>query len=101
MEGGRDTKPLEAAADEYLSAPCTINFERVSSFVGMAVVQIVYLNGVKIGPIKNGKTVSFATAVKYNTLYVTDQGGVAFKGNYRFEAQPGGTVNVRFNRKFL
>jgi Zn finger protein HypA/HybF involved in hydrogenase expression len=95
------TMPLEAAPEEFLAAPCTIDFERVSNFVGMAVVQIVYLNGIKIGPINNGKTISFSTVVRYNTLFVTDQAGVAFKDVYRFEAQPGSSVRVRFNRKFL
>jgi Zn finger protein HypA/HybF involved in hydrogenase expression len=92
--------PLPAQPDEFLDAPCTISFERVSNFVGMAVAQIVYLNGIKIGPIKNGKTITFSTVVRYNTLFVTDAAGVAFKGAYRFEAQPGGNVHVRFNRKF-
>jgi hypothetical protein len=93
--------PLDALPDEYLSAPCALNFERVSSFVGMAVVQNVHLNGIKIGPIKNGQTLNFSTLVKYNTLFVTDMYGVAFKDPYRFEASPGGTINVRWNRKFL
>jgi Zn finger protein HypA/HybF involved in hydrogenase expression len=93
--------PLPAQPDEFLSTPCTISFERVSNFVGMAVAQIVYLNGIKIGPIKNGKTITFSTVVRYNTLFATDGAGVAGKGAYRFEAQPGGNVHVRFNRKFL
>jgi DNA-directed RNA polymerase subunit RPC12/RpoP len=95
------TMPHQAAPEEFLAAPCTINFERVSSFMGMAVAQIVHLNGIKIGPIKNGQTLSFSTAVRYNTLFVTDMHGLAFKGVYRFEAQPGAMVAVRFNRKFL
>ena len=35
---------------------------------------------------------------------VTDQYGMAFRGkagSYKFEAQPGGAVQVRFKRKFL
>jgi hypothetical protein len=94
--------PLEAGPDEYLSAPCTINFERVSSFVGMAVAQFVYLNGIKLGSVKNGQAISFQTAVRYNTVYVTDHAGVAFKdGVTRFEAQANGAINLRFNRRFV
>lgn len=93
--------PFYASAEEILPVPCTVQFERVSSFVGAAVPQIMYLNGEKIGPVKNGKTVTCQTNIRYNTVFVTDQHGVAFKDVYRFEAPPQGTVLVRFNRKFL
>lgn len=91
----------EASPDELLSAPCAIHFERVGGFVGAAVPQTVYLNGIRIAVAKNGKTIAFPTNVRYNTLFVTDQYGTAFKCAYRFEAQPGGSVLVRFNRKFV
>ena len=93
--------PLAAQPDEILPEPCRIVFTRMSSFVGMAVSQNVWMNGVKIGPVKNGKTLEFTTMTKYNTMFVTDQYGVAFRGDYKFEAQPGGIVNVRYKRKFL
>lgn len=93
--------PLEAADEDILSAPCRINFTRQKSFVGAAVVQMVYLNGVSCGPIKNGMTISFSTENRWNTLFVTDAYGVAFPDVYRFEAGPGGEVNVSFNRKFV
>lgn len=96
-----ESGPLVAGQDELLSAPCNIHFERPGSFVGMAVPQIVYLNGLKIGPVGNKKSIDFPTYLKYNTLFVTDQHGVAFKGNYKFEAAPGGNIHVRFNRKFM
>lgn len=93
--------PLLAVEEDILSAPCTVTFERVGSFVGMAVPQIAYINGMKLGPVKNGKTISVQTFNRYNTMFVTDQYGVAFKSSYRFEALPGGAVLVRFKRKFL
>lgn len=96
-----ESGPLIAEADEYLPAPSNIHFERPGSFVGMAVPQIVYLNGIKIGPVGNGKALDFPTYLRYNTLFVTDQHGAAFKGSYKFEAAPGGNVHVRFNRKFM
>ena len=92
--------PLLAQPDEILSVPCKIIFKRLSSFVGMAVSQSVWLNGIKIGSIKNGKAIEFPTYVRYNTLFVSDQYGVAFKTDYKFEAQPGGCVEVQFKRKF-
>jgi len=92
--------PLQAQPQEMLATPCTVNFQRVSSFAGSAIAQIVYLNGIKVGPVKNGKDITFPTYIRYNTIFVTDPHGVAFKDMYRFEAQPGGTVLVKFKRKF-
>ena len=93
--------PLTAQPDEILPVPCKIVFNRLSSFVGMAVSQFVWLNGVKIGPVKNGKTLEFPVYTRYNSIAVTDQYGVAFKTDYKFEAQPGGCVWVKFKRKFV
>lgn len=93
--------PVPAAGEDILSVPYTISFTRQSSFVGAAVPQIVYLNGVKVGPVKNGQTITFQTFGRYNDIFVTDHTGVAFRSYYKFEAQPGGSVAVRFNRKFL
>ena len=92
--------PLNAQPDEILQKPCKIVFTRLSSFIGMAVSQNVWMNGVKIGTVKNGKTIEFVTYTKHNTLFVTDQYGVAFKTDYKFEAQQGGCVEVKFKRKF-
>ena len=92
--------PLLAPSDEILSNPCEIIFTRLSSFVGMAVSQSVWLNGVKMNSVSNGKTVKFTTSVKYNTIFVTDHSGVAFKDTFKFEAQSGGKVELRFKRKF-
>lgn len=95
-----DSLPLNAKPEEILDKPCTIKFTRLSSFVGMAVSQNVWLNGLKVGSIGNGKSITFQTFVKHNTVFVTDQYGVAFKGDYKFEAQSGGTEEIRFKKKF-
>ena len=92
--------PLAAAPEEILETPCTVSFKRLSSFVGIAVAQNVWLNGVKVASVGNGKTVTFETSVKHNTVFVTDQYGVAFKGDYKFEAESGGSEEIRFKRKF-
>ncbi len=96
-----ETMPLKAEPDEILSAPCTITFKRLSRFTGMAVAQSVWLNGVKVGTVGNGKTITFQTLTKYNTVFVTDAYGVAFKGDHKFEAQSGGTEEIRFKGKFI
>lgn len=92
--------PLEARPEDVLPQPCTVTFTRGSSVVGAAVVQIVYLNGVKMGPVKNGQSIVFPTFCRENVVFVTDQYGVAFKDEYRFAAQPGGSAAVRFCRGF-
>lgn len=99
-KGKFETLPLVAGPEEALETPCTVHFTRLSSFVGMAVNQDVWINGVKVATVGNGKSVTFQTSVRHNVIFVTDQYGVAFKGDYKFEAQSGGTVEVRFKRKF-
>lgn len=97
-----ESLPLVAKPEELLAQPCTINFHRLSRFVGMAVSQHVWLNGVKVGVVDNGKNLTFQTITKHNTVFVTDQYGVAFKGDpYKFEAQEGGVVDIKFKGKFL
>jgi DNA-directed RNA polymerase subunit RPC12/RpoP len=96
-----ESGPLAASPDDVLNNPCVVNFERVSSFIGAVVPQIVYINGIRIGPVKNGQTITFQTQTKSNTLFVTDHHGLAFKDKYIFEARPGDNFRVRFNRKFL
>lgn len=96
-----ETFPLLAPAQDVMPAPYTVTFTRAKSFIGAVVPQIVYLNGVKLGAVKNGKSITFTTINRYNSIFVTDQYGVAFKSVYSFEAQPGGNVSVRFKRKFI
>ena len=93
--------PLNAPPEDIVGAPCAVHFTRLGSMVGAAVAQIVYLNGVNCGPVKNGKTVTLQTGNRWNTLFVTDQYGAAFPSVYRFEAVPGGALEVKFNRKFV
>lgn len=94
------SQPLIAPEEERLSTPCTLTFTRAGSFVGAAVPQIVYLNGIKQGPVKNGRSLQLVTHCKHNVVFVTDQFGVVFKSLYQFEAQPGGHQEVRFKRGF-
>ena len=96
-----EADPLAAPEEEVLAEPCKVVFHRQESAVGMAVTQQVYLNGVKIGNVKNGEDLAFQTFTKHNTVFVTDQAGIAFPGSYSFEAAPGGTVDIQFKRKFL
>ena len=96
-----DSYPSEAAPEEILDKPCTINFNRLSCFTGMAVAQNVWLNGIKVGSVNNGKSITFQTFTKHNTVFVTDQYGVVIKEDHKFEAQSGDTVELNFKRKFV
>jgi len=95
------SRPLAALAEDLLESPCTIRFTRLGSMVGAIVAQVVYLNGVNCGAVKNGKSIELSTSNRWNTIFVTDQYGVAFPDVYRFEAAPGGRVEVNFRRKFI
>ena len=97
-----ESLPLVAQPEELLDQPCTINLRRKSSFVGMAASQDVWMNGIKVGSIGNGKTISFQTFTKHNTIFLIDQYGTAGKNEYKFEAQAGGSVEVACKlRKFV
>jgi len=96
-----ESAPLNATPQEVLESPCHIVFTRVSSVVGIAVVQVVYLNGVKIGPVKNGQTIEFSTQTALNVIIVTDHLGNAFPSIHRFQSQAGGRVEVNFKRGFI
>lgn len=96
-----DSLPAQSEADEVLKKPCTIVFHRLSSFVGMAVIQQVFLNGVKVGNVKNNGELRFETNIRHNVIFVTDQSGVSFGDTYVFNAQDGETRVLNFKRKFV
>ncbi len=92
-------QPAPETADR-LERACTIAFHRDSGFVGAMMPNVVYLNGERVGEVKNGKSIEFETRARSNVITVTDQNGVAFKDTYAFDAVDGGAVEVHFNRKF-
>ncbi|MGX8773981.1 MAG: hypothetical protein ACSW8G_02870, partial [Bacillota bacterium] len=96
-----EADPLAAPEEEILAEPCRVVFHRLKSAVGMAVTQQVFLNGIKVGNVGNGQDLEFLTFTKHNTVFVTDQAGVAFPGSYTFTAESGGTEEIQFKRKFL
>ena len=93
--------PVNAPEEERLESPCKINVTRPGGFVGAAVGQFAYLNGIRMGILKNGNTMTFETNVKHNLLYFTDLSGTVFKDYKHFDAEAGGNRNFNFNRKFL
>lgn len=95
-----ESVPFEAAEDELLDEPCTVVLHRLSSLVGMAVLQQVFLNGVKVGTVKNNKELSFQTYTKHNVIFVTDHSGIAFD-SYTFTAESGRMKTLKFKRKFV
>jgi Zn finger protein HypA/HybF involved in hydrogenase expression len=95
-----ETLPNDAEEDELLEQPCTITFKRLSGIWGAAIRHQVFLNGIKIGTVKNGSEITFQTRTKENTIFVTDMHGVAFNDTYEFTAESGGEEYVKFKRKF-
>ena len=93
--------PQAVPMAERLEQPCEISLTRPGGFVGAAVSQFVYLNGIRAGVLKNNSTVNFQTNVKHNILFVTDASGTVFKDIRRFDAEPGENKSFSFNRKFL
>ena len=96
-----EADPAEAPGEDILEEPCRIVFHRQKSPVGMAVTQQVFLNGIKVGNVGNGQDLEFQTFTRHNTVFVTDQAGIAFPGSHRFTAESGGTEEIQFKRKFL
>jgi hypothetical protein len=96
-----EARPKEVPLEARLETPCRISMTRPGSFVGAAVAQFIYLNGKRVGILKNGGTIEFETAEPYNILFATDGSGTAFQNTRYFEAPSGGELNFNFNRKFV
>lgn len=92
--------PNDAGKEEILEKPCTITFKRLLSILGAVVRQQVFMNGLKVGTVKNGSEITFETNTKTNVLFVTDHHGIAFSDKYEFTAESGGEEYVKFKRKF-
>jgi uncharacterized membrane protein YhaH (DUF805 family)/DNA-directed RNA polymerase subunit RPC12/RpoP len=90
-------EPSESTTEEHLSRPCRIILQRRSNMAGAALPYVVYLNGIKVGVVNNGKAISFNTWVKENVVFVTAQ-GVAFPA-CKFIAEQGSSTVILFNRK--
>jgi hypothetical protein len=99
---GKKWKAFPARADggACSESSCTIHFIRERGIAGGLTDQFVYLNGSKIGPVKNGEHISFTTAKKRGFVFVTDYTGRAFDTCY-FNVPAGGQIELKFKRRFL
>ena len=96
-----NTPPQIALPDEIMTEPCTIRFTRIASSIGSAVSLYVYLNGIKVGIVKNNETIIFKTNLINNTVVVTDCIGRASKSIRVFQAFPNGCIEMKYLRKFI
>ena len=96
-----DSLPKSANKDEILKEPCTITFKRLSSFVGGAVKQQVFLNGAMMGIVNNNSEITFDTYTKTNVIFVTDHFGNIIKEDFKFIAESGGKQEIKFKNKFI
>lgn len=92
-------KPDHAQKD--FDEPCTITFYREKKFVGAVTPHIVFLNGDRIGDVKNGQAIQFKTYKSKNVIVVTSSSGDAFPDFLPFIATEGGSMDVRFALKFV
>ncbi|MDR1618690.1 MAG: hypothetical protein LBS06_06540 [Treponema sp.] len=100
VRGGGNAKKLkeqsaalldEIKNSEPLGEPCTVTLSRDSSFVSMAADFEIFLNGESMGMLKNGKTLTAATASKKNFI-----SSPQFPGLFVFEVQDSKNVNLKF-----
>jgi hypothetical protein len=92
--------PVVAAESGCLKTPCEIHVIREGSIIGGIMNQFVYLNGKKIGPIKNRERITFATERKRNLVFVTDHLGRSLDTRF-FDVSAGEQIELRFKRKLL
>jgi hypothetical protein len=91
--------PVKAAESGCLETSCEIHVTRESGIIGRVMAWFVYLNGKKIGPVKNGGRIIFTTERKHNLVFVTDHSGRAFDTRC-FDASAGEKIELSFRRKF-
>jgi hypothetical protein len=92
--------PTEAGPAELLAAPALITLTRLANRRDRAEPQHIFLNGVRVATVGDGQAVTVPTAVRFNTVFVTNQYGRALGRAHRFEATPGAAIALPFDRGF-
>jgi hypothetical protein len=92
--------PAQAAESGCRETSREIHVTRTGGIAGGAIARFVYLNGKKIGPVKNGGRITFTTERKHNLVFVTDHLGHAFDTRH-FDVPAGKQIELRFKRKFV
>lgn len=77
--------------NEILAEPCTITLSRKSSFIGALNSYEYFLNGISMGKLKNGGSLSITTTYKKNVISCPE-----FPKNFTFEIQGNDPVKLRF-----
>jgi hypothetical protein len=96
-----EAEPHGTEEADVLEAPFTITFTRKGIFGDDP--YYLYLNGVFVLMIPTlTNTFAFPTTVKHNTLILLGNMGKPMKnGIYKFQAQPGGSINLFYTKKQL
>ena len=90
--------PNNAPDEDILDEPCTVTVKRISRIIGAAVIHQIFLNGLKIGTVKNDEEITFNTYTKTNVLFISDYHGVRV-GQFEFTAENGGSKRIEYKRK--
>ena len=79
-----------------IDSSCEISIYRPASLTGGGSPAIVYLHGIKIGEIENGKTFSFSTYYASNSIEIIfeDSGTIIEE---TFPAKAGGSIRLKIN----
>jgi hypothetical protein len=100
MEPGeyRDAIHLQKKLDEIpkIESSCEVSIYHPSSLPGGGSPATVYLHGIKIGEIENGKTFSFSTYYASNLIKIIfeDSGTIIEE---TFPAKAGGSIRLKIN----
>jgi hypothetical protein len=95
-----ESYPLQAQPDEFLSAPCRVIVHRKSFAFRTLDMMSLYLNGLKVALIDNGKSTEVPTVIRRNSLVMASQYGET-EDEYRFAATDGGWEEIVFDNLFM
>jgi len=84
-----------AESSAKLAEPCNVSVTRLSSFVAAVVPSAVFLNGNRVGVLKNGGTLNLSTEYADNELMIRNP----VDRTIQFEGVPGGLVKLEFSTK--
>ena len=92
--------PNTAPDDDLLDEPCSVTVKRLSKFYGSAIRHQIFLNGLKIGTIKNNEEITFETHTKTNVIFISDPHGVNVgAGKFEFTAENGDKKRIEYKGK--
>ncbi len=88
---------IDPDAQERLSRPCQVQVQRLPSFLSSLEGISVALNGLPVGGLLSGGSLTAQTEFRHNILALHSVSGGPVLAAIRFEAEPGGQILRRFS----